>query len=112
MGQGVLQIVQQLAVNSYMDKIDLDEMIKKNVEKMNQKRAKKGLPPAKLNQNATTSLKSIQSQEEKDKLLMDEKMSKRDKQIKESNEFYNSDPKPGSIAAKARMVQKFNEKHK
>ena len=111
-GQGVLQIVQQLAVNSYMDKIDLDEMIKKNVEKMNQKRAKKGLPPAKLNQNATTSLKSIQSQEEKDKLLMDEKMSKRDKQIKESNEFYNSDPKPGSIAAKARMVQKFNEKHK
>ena len=111
-GQGVLQIVQQLAVNSYMDKIDLDEMIKKNVEKMNQKRAKKGLPPAKLNQNATTSLKSIQSQEEKDKLLMEEKMSKRDKQIKESNEFYNSDPKPGSIAAKARMVQKFNEKHK
>ena len=111
-GQGVLQIVQQLAVNSYMDKIDLDEMIKKNVEKMNQKRAKKGLPPAKLNQNATTSLKSIQSQEEKDKLLMEEKMSKRDKQIQESNEFYNSDPKPGSIASKARMVQKFNEKHK
>lgn len=43
---------------------------------------------------------------------MEEKMSKRDKQIQESNEFYNSDPKPGSIASKARMVQKFNEKHK
>lgn len=112
-GQGVLQLIQQLAVNAYMDKVDLDELIQKNVEKMNKKRAKKGLPPAKVNQNATTSLKSIQSQEEKEKALMEEKMNKRDKQVKESSEFYNnSDPKPGSLASKARMVQKYNEKHK
>jgi len=112
-GQGVLQLIQQLAVNAYMDKVDLDELIQKNVEKMNKKRAKKGLPPTKVNQNATTSLKSIQSQEEKEKALMEEKMNKRDKQVKESSEFYNnSDPKPGSLASKARMVQKYNEKHK
>lgn len=45
--QGAFQIVQQLAVNSYMNKVDMDELIQKNVDKMNKKRAKKGLPPAK-----------------------------------------------------------------
>ncbi len=51
--QGAFQIVQQLAVNSYMNKVDMDELIQKNVDKMNKKRAKKGLPPAKVNQNAS-----------------------------------------------------------
>ena len=31
--------------------------------------------------------------------------------IKESNEYYNQNAKPGSLAAKANMVQKYNEKH-
>ena len=49
----VVTILQQLAINSYMDKVDIDEMVKKNLEKANKKRAKKGLPPAKITQNAT-----------------------------------------------------------
>ena len=37
---------------------------------------------------------------------------KTEEQVKESTEFYNqSEPKPGSIAAKANMVKKYNEKH-
>lgn len=109
--QGVLQIVQQLLVNNYMSKMDLDEMVKKNVEKMNKKRAKKGLPPAKVSQNATTSLKNIQAQEEIEDGKTQEKMERREKQLKEANDFYSSDPAPGSLASKARMVQKYNEKH-
>ena len=31
--------------------------------------------------------------------------------MKESNEYYNSNAKPGSLAAKAGMVAKYNEKH-
>ena len=50
--QGIILIFQQMFVNSYMKKVDMDELIKKNVEKMNKKRAKKGLPPAKINQNS------------------------------------------------------------
>lgn len=109
--QAVVQIVQQLLVNNYMSKVDMDEMIKKNVEKMNAKRAKKGLPPAKVSQNATVSLKSLQAQEEREEKLREEKMSRREKQIEESNEYYKNDPAPGSLASKARMVQKYNEKH-
>lgn len=109
--QGALQIVQQLAVNSYMDKVDMDDLIKQNVEKMNKKRAKKGLPPAKVNQNASANLKNIQAQTAKEDQQRMEKLSKIDKQVKESTEYYSSDPKPGSLASKARMVQKYNEKH-
>ena len=41
--QGIILIFQQMFVNSYMKKVDMDELIRKNVEKMNKKRAQKGL---------------------------------------------------------------------
>lgn len=107
----VVMIIQQLAVNAYMDKIDVDEMVKKNLEKVNKKRAKQGLPPAKISQNATASLKAIKDSEEREKALESEKKEKIAKQIEESSKYYNTSAKPGSLAAKAGMVQKYNEAH-
>lgn len=109
--QGVILIFQQMFVNSYMKKVDMDELIRQNVEKMNKKRAKKGLPPAKINQNAAVSLKSIQAKHDAEEAEMNRRLEKNARQIKDSTEFYNNDPKPGSLASKARMVQKYNEKH-
>ena len=63
----VVTIIQQLIVNAYMDKVNIDDMIAKNLEKVNKKRAKQGLPPAKETQNATASLKAIKAEEEKEK---------------------------------------------
>ncbi len=107
----VVTILQQLVINSYMDKVDIDEMVKKNLEKANKKRAKKGLPPAKITQNATASLKTLKEEEEKEKAAEEAKKERIAKQIEESNKLYNTDAKPGSIAAKAAMVQKYNEAH-
>lgn len=107
----VVQIIQQLLINSYMEKVDIDEMVKKNIEKVNKKRAKKGLPPAKITQNANVSLKSIKEEEEKVKVSEEYKKEKIAKQIEESSKIYNSDPRPGSLASKAAMVQKYNEAH-
>lgn len=107
----VVQIIQQMLVNSYMDKVDIDEMVKKNLEKVNKKRAKQGLPPAKITQNATASLKSLKDEEEKAKAADELKKEKIAKQIEESSKYYNADAKPGSLAAKAAMVQKYNEAH-
>lgn len=107
----VVTILQQLAINSYMDKVDIDEMVKKNLEKANKKRVKKGLPPAKITQNATASLKTLKEEEEKEKAAEEAKKERIAKQIEESNKLYNTDAKPGSIAAKAAMVQKYNEAH-
>ena len=107
----VVTIIQQLIVNAYMDKVNIDDMIAKNLEKVNKKRAKQGLPPAKVTQNATASLKAIKAEEEKEKAAEEVKKEKIAKQIEESSKYNNTNAKPGSLASKAAMVQKYNEAH-
>ena len=107
----VVTIIQQLIINAYMDKVNIDDMIAKNLEKVNKKRAKQGLPPAKVTQNATASLKAIKAEEEKEKVAEEVKKEKIAKQIEESSKYYNTNAKPGSLASKAAMVQKYNEAH-
>ena len=64
-----IQVIIQLIVNAYMNKVDLNEMVAKNIEKLNKKRAKKGLPPKKVTNvsNLMTSLDEMQKQEEEKK---------------------------------------------
>ena len=107
----VFQIIQQLIVNAYLEKVDMDEMIKKNLEKANAKRAKKGLPPQKISQSATVNVKNIQAAQQREEQARNEKLEKTKQQVKESNEYYNKDANPGSLASKAAMVAKYNEKH-
>ena len=107
----VVMIIQQAIVNAYLNRMDLDELIKKNVEKANKKRAKKGLPPQKVNEHATANLKHMQEVAQKEEAKRAEKLEKTRKQVEESNQYYNKDAKPGSLAAKANMVAKYNEKH-
>ncbi len=109
----VFQIIQQLAVNRYLNRIDMDEMIKRNVDKANKKRAKKGLPPQRVSQNATVNLKNLQASADKEEADMSAKIEKTKEQVKASNDYYKKDTSnPGSISAKARMVQKYNDKQK
>ncbi len=108
----LLQVVQQIGVNAYLDKVDIDELIKTNVEKANKKRERKGLPPQKVNMNAAATLKSLQAAEEKEEAARNAKLEKTKAIVKESTDYYNKDAKPGSLAAKANMVQKYNERHK
>ena len=109
--QSVFTILQQWIINRHLSSIDIDEMVKKNVEKANAKREKKGLPPQKISNNATVSLKQIQAEEERKEKELEAKKARTAEQVKESTEYYNKDPKPGSLAAKAAMVKKYNEKH-
>ena len=104
-------IVQQMITNAYLNRVDLDQMIRQNVEKANAKRAKKGLPPQKINQNAGMSLKNMQANAEKEEKALADKIMRTKEQVKESNAYYNQNAKPGSLAAKANMVAKYNEKH-
>jgi len=108
----LLQVVQQIGVNAYLNKVDIDDLIRKNVEKANKKRERKGLPPQKVNMNAAATLKSLQASEEKEEAARNAKLERTKAIVKESTDYYNRDAKPGSLAAKANMVQKYNEKHK
>lgn len=109
--QSAIMIVQQLALNYYFNKTDLDEMIQKNIEKANKKRAKKGLPPEKMKRSASETIRMMQEKTEKEEANRMEKLAKTKAIVKDSTEYYNKDAKPGSLASKAAMVQKYNEKN-
>lgn len=103
----VVQCVQQVFINKYMDKVDVEKLIAKNMEKVNKKRAKQGLPPKKVDTSAVTNYEeSVQRKEEEIA-----RRGERAKEIKESTEYYNQNAKPGSLASKANMVKMYNEKN-
>ena len=106
----VFMIIQQVIVNAYLNRVDIDEMIRKNVEKANKKRAKKGLPPTKVG-NVDQMLKKIEEKEAKAESAQMAKIAKTKAIVEESNKYYNENAKPGSLASKANMVAKYNEKH-
>ena len=103
-------IVHQLVLNAYFNRMDMEELIKKNLEKANKKRAKKGLPPQKVSNVAKQTVRNIENADqikEEQKKRMEQTQNK----IKESTEYYNKGTaKPGSLAAKANMVQQYNER--
>ena len=106
----VVRMIQQLAINKYLAKMDIDEEIKKNIEKYNRKREKDGLPPQRLNDVARASTRSVEPKSTKKREITSEE---RQKQIKDSTEYYQKgEAKPGSLAAKARMVEQYNERTK
>lgn len=109
----VTQTIQQLLLNLYFDKIDMNEMIKKNIEKANEKRAKMGLPPQTLSTKANTSTKNIQNAQDIQRKLEETKRKNLEKveEIKKSTNYYNDGNNNGSLASKANMVAKYNEKN-
>jgi YidC/Oxa1 family membrane protein insertase len=110
----VFQTIIQLGINYYYDRQGIDKIVEKNIEKNNKKRAKKGLPPEKIAKNATASTKQLDKLEKNQQRIksLEEKKAENEKKVKEilsSTEYYKS-AKPGSLAEKAGMVAKYNEK--
>ena len=103
----LVRSIQQFVLNKHFDKVDLDEVIKKNLEKLNEKRAKKGLPPEKLNEKA---IRAAQVKPVDEKELAAKKAENQER-MKKATAYYNEDAKPGSLASKANMVKKFEEKN-
>lgn len=103
----LVRSIQQVILNKHFDKMDLDEIIKKNLEKVNEKRAKKGLPPERINEKAIRAAQVKEVDPEKEAA----KKAATQESIKKSTAYYNENAKPGSIASKANMVKKFDEKN-
>ncbi|OYP00851.1 stage III sporulation protein J, partial [Lachnotalea glycerini] len=105
----VFRCIQQVTINKYMDKGDIDDLIKKNLEKANKNSDKQGIPQ--ISASAKTNVKNIEAPV-KNKLIKKEEV--KQAEIKASNEYYNKGKgkrKPGSIREKANMVKQFNEKN-
>lgn len=96
---GVFQIIQQVGVNAYFKSVDVNDIIKGNVEKMNKKKERKGIDPNKVASFASTNTKTISSKTN----------------VKQNNSVSNNTNKKykaGSMAAKANMVKEFNDKNR
>lgn len=109
----VVRSIQQVVINRHIDKMDMDELMKKNLEKLNKKREKQGLPPQKTMETAKMSTRNINAGNNGvyvNTSSTKEDMQKKAGKIPESA-GKTSSAKPGSLAAKAQMVKDYNETH-
>lgn len=61
----VVQALQQLVINNHLKGMNVDEIIKENVKKVNKKREKKGLPEKRISTAASSNVKNIDKIEER-----------------------------------------------
>ena len=101
----VLMGVQQYLLNKHFDKIDMNDLVKENIEKANKKRAKKGLPPI----DEKTLEDEYNKARAKAALIENRKQLKQEEAkaaIDKNNDYYELT----SIADRARMVDQYNNK--
>ena len=104
----VVRSIQQLLINRHLNKMNIDDLVNENMRKMEAKRAKEGLPPQKITNQAHQSAKNI-NKVEKGMSGIDE--ANRAKKVEEA--YKNaSHAKAGSITAKANLVRDFEERNK
>ena len=100
----VVRLVQQYFLNKHFEKIDLDEIIKKNQEKAKKKREKMGISENQIRNAAQMNTKRMEDKAntvtnaEKEALL-------------ERANAAKMNAKPGSMTAKANMVKEYNERN-
>ena len=104
-----IQVLVQIFVNRYIDRIDLNDMVKKNIEKANVKRVKRGQEPIKV----TKISENVRSLED-DKKQEEDYKKEVARRAQESTEYYasHSTAKKGSLAEKAGMVQAYEERQR
>ena len=99
----VVRSIQQFFLNKHFDKIDLDDIIAKNQEKVKKKREKMGVTEERIRQAAAMNTRSIQSKAN---------VSSANKELElEKANAAKANAKPGSMAAKANLVKEFREKN-
>ncbi len=102
-----VRMILQLGINQYMKKVDVDDMIKANIEKKNKKRAKRGLPAI----NADATIKSANKNAAAAAKKKELEASREKKEKTNSTDYYKQKRENmGTIASRARMVQDFDEK--
>ena len=97
----IVRCVQQMAINKYLSKKSVEEMIEEQRKKAAKKREKKGAPAKEINRMATKSTRNVT--EQKTSVSSKEKEEK----IQQAKENIKN-AKPGSLASKANMVSRYN----
>lgn len=101
----VVRIVQQFFLNKHFEKINLEDIIKKNQEKAKKKREKRGITENQISNAARMNTRQMVDANKK-------QMSSAEKEAElERANAAKSKAKSGSMSAKANMVREYNERN-
>ena len=104
----IVRSIQQVMINRHLNNMNIDDLVNENMKKMEAKRAKEGLSPQKITNQAHQSAKNINKVE---KGISGTDEESRAKKVEAAYQKA-SHAKAGSITAKANMVRDFDERNK
>ena len=110
---GICRMIQQIIINNQLSKMDIDEIVRANLEKANEKAIKEGKNPQELKSKTDRLLRDVRRTEQKaenEEAALKTKMEVNAKHVQDSTAYYNRNAKPGSLAAKANMVAMYDER--
>ena len=109
----VVRSIQQIIINRHIDKMDIDDIIKKNEAKAAKKIEKKGVSASVLNKNANLSTRNVGTQNKPSMASKAQVNTSSKQEVNQADVIASSskNAKPGSIAAKANLVKQYNEKN-
>lgn len=92
----------QILMNKWFSHIDVDDIIAKNVEKAEKRKEKEGYSKNQISNVANKNVRNMNASNGQISKENEDKVQK----------AYQNEAKPGSLADKARMVQRYNEKNR
>ena len=110
----VVRTVQTWFINKRLEKVDMSELLKQNMEKNKKKMEKKGgVTATQISQNAAINTRNIENQTQPEsRLERAKKLSKEAGNISDDAVQSKKEYRPGSLAEKANMVSAYNEAHR
>ena len=105
----VIRCIQQVVINKQIDKMDIDAMVEKNLEKMKEKEAKEGKKDKnRVSSSTMNTYSSMNTRRMKDKSSTSVS-SDSERKAQQARQTNGKKYKSGSLASKANMVSSFNE---
>lgn len=102
----LIRTAQQIFINKHIDKMDIDEIIKKNEEKAKKKIEKNGVTAQKMQQYAAMNTRSLS-----ERANIGSNAVSTDSDSANAANTTAAKPSPGSLTAKANMVKEYNERN-
>ena len=111
----VIRSIQQVVINKHIDKMDFDEIIRKNSSKSAKKMEKMKKNQEMINSYANVKTKNIQRSNNVNSNYTNQNrsidMDSSSKNDIDNNNNSNVNAKPGSLTAKANLVKQYNERN-
>ena len=105
----VIRSIQQVLINKHIDKMDVDAMVEKNLEKMKEKEEKEGKKDkSRVSSSTMNTYSSMNTRKLKDRSST-AVSADQEKKANEARQTNGRKYKAGSLASKANMVSSFNE---